>query len=111
MLIDFNGIKEICVSGMNHGTGEMSARMYMGEAGKIIPCRIHAGGSIGMHSHPASDDINYILSGSGRAVCDGKEEMLGPGICHICKKGSEHSITNTGNEDLVMLTVVVERQN
>lgn len=26
-----------------------------------------------------------------------------------CKKGSEHSIVNTGKEDLVMLTVVVER--
>ena len=62
-----------------------------------------------MHSHPTSDDINYILSGTGKAVCDGQEELLFPGTCHICKKGSEHSIMNTGTEDLVMLTVVVER--
>lgn len=109
MLIDFNGIKEIRVPGMNQGTGEMTARMYMGEGGKIIPCRIHPGGSIGMHSHPTSDDINCIISGSGKAICDGKEELLGPGTCHICKKGSEHSISNTGQEDLVMLTVVVEK--
>lgn len=98
------------VPGMNGGTGEMSARMYMDEEGKIIPCRIHPGGSIGTHGHPTSDDINYILSGTGKAVCDGREELLAPGICHICKKGSEHSIVNTGEEDLVMLTVVVERQ-
>ena len=94
---------------MNHGTGEMSAKMYMSKSGKIIPCRIHPQGSIGMHEHPTSDDINYILSGTGRAVCDGEEEILEPGTCHICKKGSKHSIVNTGNEDLVMLTVVVER--
>ena len=62
-----------------------------------------------MHSHQTSDDINYILSGTGKAICDGKEEILMAGVCHICQKGSEHSITNTGDEDLVMLTIVVER--
>ena len=108
MLIDFNEIKEMTVPGMNGGTGEMTARMYMSDAGKIIPCRIHAGGSIGMHRHETSDDINYIISGNGKAVCDGKEEQLTAGTCHICRKGSEHSIRNTGDEDLVMLTVVVE---
>lgn len=94
---------------MNSGTGEMSARMHMDEQGKIIPTTIHAGGSIGLHTHETSDDINYILSGTGKAICDGKEELLRAGTCHICKKGSEHSITNTGDGNLAMLTVVVER--
>lgn len=31
------------------------------------------------------------------------------GTCHICPEGSEHCILNTGDEDLVMLTFVVER--
>lgn len=81
----------------------------MGENGKIIPCKIHPGGSIGTHRHDTSDDINYILSGNGTAICDGAEEELMEGVCHICKKSSEHSIINTGTEDLVMLTIVVER--
>ena len=38
-----------------------------------------------------------------------KEETLSEGCCHICKKGSEHSIINTDDKDLVLLTVVVER--
>ena len=58
MLIDFNMIPERKGPGMNGGTGELSARMFMGEQGKIIPCKIHPGGSIGLHRHPASDDIN-----------------------------------------------------
>ena len=62
-----------------------------------------------MHRHETSDDINYVLSGNGKAVCDGKEEYLRAGMCHICKKGSEHSIMNIGDEDLVLLTVVTER--
>ena len=111
MLIDFDKTKEITVPGMNNGTGMMTAKMYMDAQGKIIPCAIHKGGSIGVHKHETSDDINYVLSGNGKATCDGEEEILSPGICHICKKGSEHSIENTSDsdEDLVLLTVVVER--
>ncbi len=109
MLINFNEIAEQKVIGMNNGTGEMSAKMYRSEQGKIIPCKIHIGGSIGLHKHETSDDINYIISGTGKAICDGQEETLVPGVCHICKKGSKHSIMNTGEEDLIMITVVVER--
>lgn len=38
-----------------------------------------------------------------------KKEPLSAGYCHICKKGSEHSIINTGDDNLILLTVVVER--
>ncbi len=109
MLINFNELPARTAPGMNGGTGEMTAKMYMDEQGKIIPCSIHPGGSIGLHTHTTSDDINYILSGTGKAICDGVEEALAAGCCHICKKGSAHSIANTGEDDLVMLTVVVER--
>lgn len=109
MLLNFNEMERMTVPGMNNGTGTMTATMYMDEQGKIIPCTINAGGSIGVHKHETSDDINYVLSGNGKAICDGQEEILTTGTCHICKKGSEHSIINTGSSDLVLLTVVVER--
>ena len=50
--------------------------MFMVDDRKITLCRIHKGGSIGMHRHPTGDDINFIISGKGRAVCDGKAEQL-----------------------------------
>jgi mannose-6-phosphate isomerase-like protein (cupin superfamily) len=81
----------------------------MDNGAKIIYCSIQAGGSIGSHKHETSDDINYILSGCGKAICDGTVEVLKPNSCHVCKKSSEHSIINTSGEDLVLLTVVVER--
>ena len=109
MLINFNEIKEITVPGMNNGTGTIRAKMFMGEQGKIISAKIHPGSSIGLHKHETSDDINYVLSGTGKAVCDGKEEILKAGTCHICKKGSQHSIENIGDDDLVLLTVVIEK--
>lgn len=109
MIVDFNKIKEITVPKMNSGTGEITAKMFADKDGKIIPCKIRKGSSIGMHEHPTSDDINYVISGTGKAICDGKEEALVSGSCHICKKGSSHSIINTGDDDLVILTVVVEK--
>ena len=109
MLIDFNKIDSMTFPGMNNGTGTMSARMYNDENYRIIPTVIHPGGSIGSHTQSSGDDLNYIISGNGKAVCDGVKEELKPGIMHICQKGSEHTIINTGEDDLVMLTIVVAR--
>ena len=108
MIIDFSEMNEMTMPGMNGGTGEMTCRMYNDEKYRIIPTTIHPGGSIGFHTQDSGDDLNYIISGTGKAVCDGVEEELRPGVMHICPKGSEHSIINTGEDDLVMLTVVVK---
>ena len=97
------------IPGMNNGKGTMTARMHNDNKYRIIATTIHPGGSIGMHAQNTGDDLNYIISGHGQAICDGVEEKLQPGTMHICPKGSEHSIINTGSEDLVMLTVVVAR--
>lgn len=68
MLIDFNTMRKITAPRMNNGIGSMTAKMHVDEQGKIIPCTIHPGGSIGLHQHKTSDDINYILSGTGKAM-------------------------------------------
>ena len=109
MLIEFNEMAGRTITGMNGGDGEITAKMFADQQGKIIFCCIHPGGSIGLHIHKTSDDINYVISGTGLATCDGNDEVLTAGSCHICKKGSQHSIMNTGSEDLVLLTVVTER--
>lgn len=109
MIIDFNKLNEMTMPGMNSGTGQMTVRMYNDEKYRIVPTIIHAGGSIGLHTQNSGDDMNYILSGTGKAICDGVEEKLSAGVMHICPKCSEHSIINTGNDDLVMLTIVVAR--
>ena len=109
MLIDFNEIKPMTIPGMNGGTGMMTAQMYNDDNYRIIPTTIHPGGSIGNHTQSSGDDLNYVISGTGKAVCDGIEEELKPGVMHICPKGSSHSIINTSEDDLVILTIVVAR--
>ena len=109
MQIDFNKIDSMTFPGMNNGTGTMSVRMYNDDSYRIIPTAIHPGGSIGTHKQESGDDLNYIISGTGKAICNSIEEKLKPGVIHICPKGAEHSIVNTGEEDLVMLTIVVKK--
>ncbi len=79
--------------------------MYNDDHSRIIT-RIPAGSSIGLHMQESGDDINYVLEGKGKAVCDGQDEPLSPGVCHICQKRSSHTIINDGDSDLVLFTVV-----
>ena len=107
MLIDFNTIPSALIHQMNGGNGDILARMYCDDKYRIIPTRIMPGSSIGLHQQTSGDDINYIISGVGKAVCDGHEEHLTAGCCHICPKNSEHTIMNIGEDELIMLTIVV----
>ncbi len=89
-----NGEKYYEVKTVNDGLNKI---MY----GKLIP-----GASIGLHTHTDSSEIIYILSGSGKNICDGKEERLTVGDCHYCPKNSSHTFINDGNEDLIFFAVV-----
>ncbi len=108
MLIDFNSKEEKIFEGMNGGKGKIASKMFMNSSGKVIISRLEKGASIGSHTQATSNDINFVVSGVGKAFCNGVEEILKPGVCHYCPKGSSHEIINTGQEDLLIYTVVQE---
>ena len=76
MLIDFNAQEERVFHGMNGGEGEVCAKMYVNSSGKVIVSRIAPESSIGLHTQNTSNDINFVVSGTGRAVCDGAEDLV-----------------------------------
>ena len=95
MIIDFNKLNEITMPGMNNGTGEMTVRMYNDEKYRIVPTAIHPGGSIGLHTQNSGDDMNYILSGTGKAVCDGAEEERPTEFCSHNPKTAQQGVELT----------------
>ena len=109
MLIEFDKMQEVTIAYLNAGNGAVSAKMFIQPECKMTISHIPAGASIGLHEHTTSSEINYVLDGNGKAVCDGKEEMLQAGVCQYCPKGSSHTIFNTGMADLVLFTVVTEQ--
>ena len=110
MKIDFEWIEQLDIPNLNGGEGRIVAKMFADAENKIMLSILPTGASIGMHRHISSSEINYCLNGSGKAICDGQEERMELGCCHYCPKGSEHSIANTGEGDLVLFTVVPEHE-
>lgn len=109
MIINFNEIPTRTLSGLHGGEGDLVAKIHESAFGKVVPCRLQPGASIGLHRHDDCMEICYVLYGAGTACCDGVEENLAVDVCHVCPKGSEHSIVNTGGVELVMLTFEVKQ--
>jgi len=55
------------------------------------------------HYHPKSEEIYYILSGTGRMKLDGKFCDVGPLDAIAIPPGALHKIWNTGDAPLVLL--------
>lgn len=107
MKIEFDKMESVEIEHFYGGEGSIHARMNVDEAGnRILKGRLEPGCSIGLHRHEKSMEAVFILSGTGKAVCDGREERLSPGDCHFCPEGSEHSLMNDGSEDLTFFAVV-----
>jgi mannose-6-phosphate isomerase-like protein (cupin superfamily) len=88
------------------GEGAVSAKMHMDAVNIIMMSELLPGTSIGMHSHNNRSEINFVITGKGRAICDVEAEIFTAGVCQNCTKGSSHSIINNGTEPLVLFTVV-----
>ena len=64
----------------------------------------------GKRNDETNSEIMYILQGSGKVLCDGEYSPVTVGDVHYCPKGHEHSLINSGNEDLVFFAVVPEHK-
>ena len=106
MVIKFDELSEKKLPAFYGGEGEFWAKMYVDEHNKILKGCLAKGHSIGLREHQPTSEIIFILSGKGKNICDGKEEFLSAGDCHYCPKGSNHTLINIGEEDLVFYAVV-----
>lgn len=56
-----------------------------------------------LHVHPQTEEIYYILSGSGQMEIDGQSRSVGPGDAIAIPPGKAHRIHNNATLDLVFL--------
>lgn len=106
MKLDFNTIPEETIPHFKGGDGEIKTRMFWDGSTRIMRARLSPGSSIGLHRHEGTSEAIYVLSGRGTAYLDGAAESLGPGQCHFCPEGHEHTLVNDGTEDLAFFAVV-----
>lgn len=109
MIINFSEMQPKVIPAFKGGEKEVTTCMHTDENGKIARFTLEPGASIGMHLHETSSEMIYVISGCGKALYDGGEESLQPGVCHYCPKGHSHSVINNGSEDLIFFAVVPEQ--
>lgn len=110
---------------VNRADVEEIERLFGEHAGgyfrPLTPAMKDRGGSLGVnlmrvppgraavpfHQHQLEDEVFYILSGSGALRYGDALEQLRAGDCVSCPAGAgvAHQIANTGDEDLVYLSV------
>jgi len=108
MKILFDQIPETVIPHMRGGEGQVVSRMHTDGDNKIMRGLLAPGCSIGLHTHETSSEIIYVLSGTGKVLCDGVYEALSAGDCHYCPKGCAHSLINDSEGDLTFFAVVPE---
>ena len=55
------------------------------------------------HNHPESEEINYIVRGSGKVVSEDEEEEFGANSFMFIPKGVFHRHVNTGDEPMWLI--------
>ena len=68
------------------------------------------GGKTPPNVHQHAHEMFYVLSGSGRAYCDGKTYDVAKGDTLVLPPGMEHVVENTGPDKLYCLTVMVPNE-
>lgn len=107
MVIDLNKLPIKTMVNFNGGEKELSAHMFIDEAGnKIFFGKLIPGASIGLHTHETSCEVIYILKGKGKVLYQDEELEVSAGLCHYCPKGHAHSLINNSEEDLDFFAVV-----
>src|SRR5260370_424785 len=68
------------------------------------------GGKTPPNVHQHAHEMFYVLSGRGRAYCDGKTYDVAKGDTLVLPPGMEHVVENTGTDKLYCLTVMVPNE-
>jgi mannose-6-phosphate isomerase-like protein (cupin superfamily) len=111
MKLDFSAMEQTTIPHFKGGEGQFLAKMYNDAKVKILEGTLAPGCTVGLHTHDTNSEIILILSGHGTAICDGVDEPVGPGDCHYCPQGHNHTLINaSATEDLVFFAVVPEHQ-
>jgi mannose-6-phosphate isomerase-like protein (cupin superfamily) len=73
------------------------------EKQSLAEARLAPGLSTTPHWHPQTEEIYYIIAGTALMRIAAETRQVGPGDAIAIPPGTEHQITNTGQEELRFL--------
>jgi mannose-6-phosphate isomerase-like protein (cupin superfamily) len=69
----------------------------------LAEATIPVGSATTAHYHRTTEELYYLVAGTGRMRLGEEELGVGRGDCIVIPPGAEHKLTNTGSEPLVLL--------
>lgn len=79
--------------------------IFTGTRSQLVVMNIPVGGEVGEETHIFTEQTLFFLSGTGKAVLNGKESLIGPGDVVVVTPGTKHNFINTGKIPLKIYTV------
>ena len=70
-------------------------------AEEVLP----VGATVGRHHHKETEEIYYVLRGTGRMTVGSDVRMVGEGDAVFIPRGHTHTLENTGPEPMTILLV------
>lgn len=78
---------------------------------QIVAMSLRQGEDIGMETHPDTDQIFFIIDGSGEVTIAGETQRFEEKTVFVVPAGSEHNVRNTDHEDMKLLTIYAPPQH
>jgi mannose-6-phosphate isomerase-like protein (cupin superfamily) len=69
----------------------------------LAEATVAVGDATDEHYHPRSEELYFILAGTGRMRMDGEERDVRVGDCVLIEPGATHKLSNSGDEPLRLL--------
>jgi mannose-6-phosphate isomerase-like protein (cupin superfamily) len=79
--------------------------LFTGTRSQLVVMSIPAGGEVGEETHQYVEQTLFFLSGTGKAILDGKESPVNAGDVVVVTAGTKHNFINTGADPLKIYTV------
>ncbi|MCI6006165.1 MAG: cupin domain-containing protein [Blautia sp.] len=101
------------IENMCGGKGHVIIKHILGDKELNGKCRLYAqvtlepGCSLGFHEHHGESETYYIISGEGIYSDNGNLRMVKAGEKTFTPDGCGHALSNTGNEDLVFMALII----
>lgn len=101
------------VENMHGGEGHVIIKRLLdekqlnGKCGLYAEVTIEPGCSLGYHEHHGESETYYILSGKGIYSDNGTLRMVEAGDVTFTPDGKGHALTNSGDEDLVFMALII----
>jgi mannose-6-phosphate isomerase-like protein (cupin superfamily) len=79
--------------------------LFTGTRSQLVIMSIPVGGEVGAETHTYTEQTLFFLSGTGKAILNGKESPIKAGDVVVVTPGTQHNFINTGTEPLKIYTV------